>query len=66
MKGYAFDSKNNLAGVYESLSKKLPIKYSRSIDIIRLLYKLKRDFRGNLNKKLFYDNLLIVLERELY
>ena len=66
MKGYALDSKNNLTNVYLSLSKKLPIKCSRSIDIIRLLYKLKRDFRGNLNKRLFYDNLLIVLDRELY
>ncbi len=66
MKGFAFDSENNLTGVYQSLSKKLPIKSSRSINIIRLLHRLKKDSRGNLNKKLFYDNLLIVLDKELY
>ena len=66
MKGFAFDNQNNLLEVYQSLSKKLPIKSSRSMSIIRTLYKLKIDFRGNLNKKLFYDNLLIVLDKELY
>ena len=66
MKGFAFNSENNLIGVYQSLSKKLPIKSSRSMNIIRILYSLKMDFKGNLNKKLFYDNLLIVLDKELY
>ena len=66
MKGFAFDDDNNLIRVYQSLLKKLPIKSSRSMSIIRLLYRLKTDFRGNLNKKLFYDNLLIVLDKELY
>ena len=66
MKGFALDDQNSLHKIYCSLSRKIPIDSSRAINIIRILYKFKTDFRANLNKKLFYDNLLIVLNKELY
>ena len=66
MKGFALDDQNSLHKIYGSLSRKIPIDSSRAINIIRILYKFKIDFRANLNKKLFYDNLLIVLNKELY
>ena len=66
MKGALLDDANNIKSIYMSLSKKVPINSLRATQIIRVLQNLKIDMRGNLNKKLFYDNLLIVLDKELY
>ena len=66
MKGSLLDDANNIKSIYMSLSKKVPINSLRATQIIRVLQNLKIDMRGNLNKKLFYDNLLIVLDKELY
>jgi len=66
MKGSLLDDANNIKSIYMSLSKKIPINSLRATQIIRVLQNLKIDMRGNLNKKLFYDNLLIVLDKELY
>ena len=52
--------------IHTSLTDKIPINRERAIAIINILYEYKIDLRRNLNKKLFYDNLLIVLDRELY
>ena len=66
MKGSFLDDASSIKGIYVKLSKKIPINSLRATHIIKSLQKLKIDMRGNLNKKLFYDNLLIVLNRELY
>ena len=66
MKGFSIGEANDITGIYNSLSKKIPINSSRAIAIIRILYAFKIDMQGNLNKKIFYDNLLIVLNKELY
>jgi hypothetical protein len=66
MKGSLLDDASSIKGIYIALSKKIPINSLRATHIIRILQTLKIDMRGNLNKKLFYDNLLIVLNRELY
>ena len=66
MKGFKLDSSNNMKTLYNSLFDKIPIDSNRAIVIIRILYKFKIDSRSNLNKKLFFDNLLIVLNKELY
>ena len=42
------------------------INNSKIAEQLSLISVEKIDFRGNLNKKLFYDNLLIVLDKELY
>ena len=52
--------------IHTSLKDKIPINSARAIAIINILYEYKIDSRRNLNKKLFYDNLLIVLNKELY
>ena len=52
--------------IHTSLTDKIPINSARAIAIINILYEYKIDSRRNLNKKLFYDNLLIVLNKELY
>ena len=51
---------------YNALCKKISISPSRSIAVIRLLYNYKHEIRSNINKKFLYDNLLIVLNKELY
>ena len=66
MKGFSIGEANDITGIYNSLSKKIPINSSRAIAIIRILYAFKIDMQGNLNKKIFFDNLLIVLNKELY
>ena len=66
MKGSLLADDSIIKGIYITLSEKIPINSSRATHIIRVLQKLKIDMRGNLNKKLFYDNLLIVLNKELY
>ena len=66
MKGFKLDDSSNIKNVYTSLSDKIPINSSRAIAIIRVLYDFKIDVKGNLNKKFLYDNLLIVLNKELY
>jgi len=66
MKGSFLDDDSSIKRIYVTLSKKIPINSLRATHIIRILQKMKVDMRGNLNKKLFYDNLLIVLNKELY
>ena len=51
---------------YNELFKKISISPARIIAIIRLLYNCKSEIKTNINKKFLYDNLLIVLNKELY
>ena len=66
MKGSYLDDTSDIKIIYTDLHKKLTINSARSMSIIKILYSFKKEIRFNLNKKIFYDNLLIVLNRELY
>jgi len=66
MKGDYLNMNSRLKNLYLALHKKISISSDRSIEIIRLLLKRKKDLYTNVNKKLFYDNLLIVLNEKLY
>ena len=66
MKGNFLDDSSQQKFTYTELLKKISISPERSIAIIRLLYDYKYEIRSNINKKFLYDNLLIVLNRELY
>ena len=66
MRGSFLEDSSNQKLAYVQLFKKISISPSRSIAVIRLLYNYKREIRSNINKKFLYDNLLIVLNKELY
>ena len=66
MKGNYLNMNSRLKKLYLALYKKISISSDRSIEIIRLLLQRKIDLYTNVNKKLFYDNLLIVLNEKLY
>ena len=66
MKGNFLDDSSQQKFTYTELLKKISISPERSIAIIRLLYDYKYEIRSNINKKFLYDNLLIVLNKELY
>jgi len=66
MKGDFLDNSSRQKFTYIELLKKISISPERSIAIIRLLYNYKYEIRSNVNKKFLYDNLLIVLNKELY
>jgi len=66
MKGNYLNMNSRLKKLYLALYKKISISSDRSIEIIRLLLQKKIDLYTNVNKKLFYDNLLIVLNEKLY
>lgn len=66
LQGFYHNESNELEKKYLELHKKIPIKPNQLLKIIHHLNNFKMNIRANLNKKLFYDNLLIVLNRELY
>jgi len=66
MKGDSLDDSSQQKFTYMELLGKISISPERSIAIIRLLYNYKYEIRSNVNKKFLYDNLLIVLNKELY
>ena len=66
MKGDFLDDSSQQKFTYMELLGKISISPERSIAIIRLLYNYKYEIRSNVNKKFLYDNLLIVLNKELY
>ena len=52
--------------IYSLLEQKIKIDESRVINIIRILLQKKSEiFNMNINKKLFFDDLLIVISNEL-
>ena len=66
MKGNFLDDGSQQKFAYKELLEKISISPKRSIAVIRLLYNYKYEMRSNINKKFLYDNLLIVLNKELY
>ena len=66
MKGDYLNMNSRLKNLYLALYEKISISSDRSIEIIRLLLQRKKDLYTNVNKKLFYDDLLIVLNEKLY
>lgn len=66
LRGAFLDDKLKQHLAYAELFKKISLSPPRLIAIIRLLYSHKSEIRSNINKKFFYDNLLIVLNKELY
>lgn len=66
MKGPYLNKKSLKGDIYQKLYEKIPISPARSIEIMKLLINYNKEIRQNLNKKMFYDNLLIVLNEELY
>ena len=66
MKGRFLDDNSQQKFTYIGLLGNISISPERSIAIIRLLYNYKYEIRSNVNKKFLYDNLLIVLNKELY
>ena len=66
MKGDFLDDSSQQKFAYKELLEKISISPKRSIAVIRLLYNYKYEMRSNINKKFLYDNLLIVLNKELY
>ena len=66
MKGPYLNAESSQRNIYHKLYDKISISPARSIEILKLLINSKKEVRQNLNKKMFYDNLLIVLNEELY
>tara|TARA_B100000530_G_scaffold116593_2_gene72630 strand:+ start:117 stop:1097 length:981 start_codon:yes stop_codon:yes gene_type:complete len=66
MKGPYLNVESSQRNIYHKLYDKISISPARSIEILKLLINRKKEVRHNLNKKMFYDNLLIVLNEELY
>ena len=52
--------------LYRSLYDNISLSPERTIQISRFLIKCKKDLDTNINKKFFFDNLLIVLNKNLY
>ncbi len=65
MKGPYLKSNNQLTKIYNKLHNKISIPSLKAIKIINFLVKKRREIKSNVNKKLFYDDLLIVLQKEL-
>tara|TARA_B100001996_G_scaffold66573_1_gene48289 strand:+ start:2882 stop:3853 length:972 start_codon:yes stop_codon:yes gene_type:complete len=65
MKGPYLKSNNQLTEIYNKLHNKISISSSKATKIITFLTKKRREIKSNINKKLFYDDLLIVLQKEL-
>jgi len=66
MKGNYLKNNSTIKNLYTSLFKVISISPSRSIAILKLLLENKRYSFYNLNQKLYFDNLLIVLNKNLY
>ena len=65
MKGPYLKSNSRLTDIYNKLYKKISISSSKAMKIINFLTKKRGEIKSNVNKKLFYDDLLIVLQKEL-
>ena len=65
MKGPYLKSNSQLTDIYNKLYKKISISSSKAMKIINFLTKKRGEIKSNVNKKLFYDDLLIVLQKEL-
>ena len=66
MKGSYLKNNSTIKNLYTSLFKVISISPSRSIAVLRLLLENKRYSLYNLNQKFYFDNLLIVLNKNLY
>lgn len=66
MKGRFIHDNSSIKKLYNSLSQLINITPSRSIKILTILLDNKKNLFYNLNQKFYFDNLLIVLNKNLY
>ncbi len=66
MKGRFIHDNSSIKKLYNSLSQLINITPSRSIKILIILLDNKKNLFYNLNQKFYFDNLLIVLNKNLY
>ncbi len=66
MKGRFIHDNSSIKNLYNSLSQLINITPSRSIKILTILLDNKKNLFYNLNQKFYFDNLLIVLNKNLY
>ncbi|MED5430435.1 MAG: hypothetical protein VX864_03480 [Pseudomonadota bacterium] len=66
MKGRFIHDNSSIKKIYNSLSQLINITPSRSIKILTILLDNKKNLFYNLNQKFYFDNLLIVLNKNLY
>jgi len=65
MKGPYLKSNSQVTDIYNKLHNKISISSPKAMKIINFLTKKRGEIKSNVNKKLFYDDLLIVLQKEL-
>ena len=66
LKGNSLESKDKRLETYSSLISHIKIDRVKIIDIIRFLLRKKSEYVNlNVNKKLFFDDLLIVIRDKL-
>ena len=66
MKGSFISNNKTIKKLYESLFELISISPAQSIKILTILLEKKQSSFYNINQKLYFDNLLIVLNKNLY